>query len=249
MTKNANFIVDRYDKLPSTNEKMKSLQSEGLSEFNVIITNHQFAGKGQKGNSWESEQGKNLTFSLFLKPDFILAQDQFVISKIVCLGIIDVFSRYSDKFSIKWPNDIYYDDYKVGGILIENSLYANVIGSSVVGVGLNINQKKFYSNAPNPISLRNIVDKEFDLQTTLNDVLLSIWNLYTQVKDQGKFKEIDQKYLERLYRKQGFHEYKDDQGIFKARIAGISEYGQLILCKENGQEITYSFKEVEFVVN
>ncbi|MCW3784963.1 biotin--[acetyl-CoA-carboxylase] ligase [Plebeiibacterium sediminum] len=247
MTKNANFIVDRYDNLPSTNEKMKSLISGGLPEFAVIIANHQSAGKGQKGNTWESESGKNLTFSLLFRPDFILAQDQFIISKIVCLGILDVLSMYSGDFSIKWPNDIYFRDLKIGGILIENALYTNLIGSSVVGIGLNINQEIFYSDAPNPVSLKNITNKEFNLENMLDDILNAIYALYSEAKLIG-YDNINTRYLDRLFRKDGIHPFRDGQGNFEARIDGISEYGQLILSKENGQKMTYSFKEVEFLI-
>ncbi len=247
MTKNANFNVERYANLPSTNEKMKSLLSGGLSEYHVIIANHQSAGKGQKGNSWESEVGKNLTFSLLLTPDFILAQDQFVISKIVCLGILKVLSAYSDDFAIKWPNDIYYKDLKIGGILIENALYTNAIGTSVVGIGLNINQEVFYSDAPNPVSLINITKKEFDLDKMLDDILTCIYNLYSEVKNEG-YSAINTQYLDCLFWKEGFHAFKDEKGQFNARIEGISEYGQLILSKEDGQKFTYSFKEVEFLI-
>ncbi len=248
MTKNINFKFFRYLELPSTNEEMKSLISKDLSEFSVVITKHQYAGKGQKGNSWESEKGKNLTFSLFLKPVFVLASNQFIISKIVCLGILDFLRKYSKDFLIKWPNDIYYKDLKIGGILIENSLYTNVIGSSIIGIGLNINQEKFISDAQNPVSLFNIVNQEFDLKSTLDEILENIYTYYDQIKDESSFFEIDKKYLNNLYRNEGWYDYKDEKGIFKARISGISEYGQLVLCKENGQEQTYSFKEVEFLL-
>ena len=247
MTKNANFNVERYDNLPSTNEMMKSLISKGLAEYDVIVANHQSAGKGQKGNSWESEEGKNLTFSLLLTPGFIQAQDQFVISKIICLGILEVLSEYSDNFTIKWPNDIYYKELKIGGILIENALYTNTIGTSVVGIGLNINQEVFKSDAPNPVSLKNITNKEFDLDCMLDDILNCIYNLYSKVKKEG-YSAINSQYLNCLFWKEGFHNFKDEQGQFKARIDGISEYGQLILYRENGQKKTYSFKEVEFLI-
>ncbi len=248
MTKNINSECIVFESLPSTNDKIKSLITEGLSEYSVVITKFQSAGKGQKGNSWESEKGKNLTFSLFLKPEFILAQDQFIISKIVCLGILDYLKQYSNDFCIKWPNDIYYKSLKIGGILIENSLSSNVIGSSVIGIGLNINQGKFYSDAPNPISLKNIINKDSDLDEVLNELLDNIFKYYSQLDDEENVSNINDMYLNNLFRNNGLFDYKDAEGEFKARIKGISEYGQLILCKENGQEQTYSFKEVEFII-
>ncbi len=249
MTENINSECIVFESLPSTNDKMKSLIAEGLSEYSVVITNHQFAGKGQKGNSWESEKGKNLTFSLLLKPHFMLAQDQFVISKIVCLGILDFLKQYSDSFSIKWPNDIYYNNLKIGGVLIENSLYSSFIGTSVVGIGLNINQDKFISDAPNPVSLKNIIHKKSDLDIVLKQIVDNIFTYYTQIIDVNDFDVINQKYFNSLFRREGLFCYKDAEGEFKARITGISDYGQLILCKENGHEQTYSFKEVQFLID
>ncbi len=248
MTKNINSECIVFESLPSTNDKIKSLITEGLSEYSVVITKFQSAGKGQKGNSWESEKGKNLTFSLFLKPEFILAQDQFIISKFVCLGILDYLKQYSSDFCIKWPNDIYYKNLKIGGILIENSLSSKFIGSSIIGIGLNINQDKFYSDAPNPISLKNIINKDSDLDEVLNELLNNIFKYYSQLDDEENVSNINDMYLNNLFRHNGLFDYKDAEGEFKARIKGISEYGQLILSKENGQEQTYSFKEVEFII-
>ncbi len=249
MTQNNLFHIIWYDELASTNEKTKTLLKETkLDEFTVIATKNQFQGKGQANNQWESEEGKNLTFSLFIKPTYFHAADQFVISKVVCLGILDVFSRYSNGFSIKWPNDIYYNNDKIGGILIENTLIGHSIGESVIGIGLNINQTKFVSNAPNPISLANILNKQFDIGMMLNQVLQSILKYLEIALEAEDFKSIDLKYIEHLFRNKGYHLFKDNDKTFKACIQGISEYGQLILSTESGEIKTYAFKEVEFIL-
>ncbi|MCW3805282.1 biotin--[acetyl-CoA-carboxylase] ligase [Plebeiibacterium marinum] len=248
MTQLAGFKIMKFEELSSTNEKVKELIKDDIQDCTVVIAKHQYAGKGQKGNSWESEKGKNLTFSLFIKPEYIQAQDQFVISKVVCLGILKVLQKYSDGFSIKWPNDIYYNNSKIGGILIENSILLNAIGTSTIGIGLNINQEKFLSDAPNPISLKNICKKEFCLQSTLHDILEQISVLLGRVRVQNEHLQINKEYMNALFRKEGYHLYKDEEGIFKARILDISEYGQLVLLKESGDQTTYSFKEVEFIL-
>jgi BirA family biotin operon repressor/biotin-[acetyl-CoA-carboxylase] ligase len=249
MTENNTFHMIWYDELASTNEKIKSLLKETkVDEFTVIATKNQYQGKGQANNRWESEKGKNLTFSLLIKPFYLHAADQFIISKVVCLGILDVFSRYSDGFTIKWPNDIYYNNDKIGGILIENTLMGHSIGESVIGIGLNINQTKFISNAPNPISLANILNTQFDIDLMLNQVLQSILKYLQMVLEAEDFNIIDQKYIENLFRNKGYHLFKDNEKTFRACIQGISEYGQLILSTETGDINTYSFKEVEFIL-
>lgn len=243
------FKLYPFNQLASTNNKLKELKRETrLNEYSVVITPHQTAGKGQAGNSWESEKGKNLTFSLYLKPNYIEIQDQFIISKAVALGILQVFNTYSEGFSIKWPNDIYYQNKKIGGILIENALCQNKLSESVIGIGLNINQTKFISDAPNPISLQTILGKSFDLDEVLNAILLSILEQVELIRT-GKIFDLDKLYMQHLYRNQGMHLYKDENGKFEASISGINNYGHLELKTQDDENRSYAFKEVEFLIN
>ena len=126
-----------------------------LPHATVVSTYNQTAGRGQRGNSWESEPHKNLTFSVLLKPQHIIAREQFYISEIVSVAIVNTLRKYiiDQPIAIKWPNDIYVNDDKICGILIENTLSGYSISQSIAGIGININQQTFLSNAPNPISL------------------------------------------------------------------------------------------------
>ena len=243
-----NFNILRFEELSSTNNKLKELkQNQNLEEFTVVQTYRQTAGKGQAGNSWESEEKKNLTFSTLLKPSYVEILEQFIISKAVALGITDVFNSIRPGFSIKWPNDIYYNNKKIGGILIENAIRQDCISESVIGIGLNINQTKFVSDAPNPISLKSITGKNFDLDEMLLRTLERIAGYVNMIKN-GESESLDKLYLDQLYRKSGYHLYNDANGEFRAQITGINNYGHLELTTQEGERRSYAFKEVEFVI-
>ncbi|WP_075590322.1 biotin--[acetyl-CoA-carboxylase] ligase [Labilibacter marinus] len=243
------FKIYKYEQLASTNNKLKELKlTSDLNEYAIVQTDNQTAGKGQAGNSWESEKGKNLTFSLYIKPNYVEIQDQFIISKAVALGIISVFNSYKEGFKIKWPNDIYYHNKKVGGILIENALCQSEISESVIGIGLNINQTNFISDAPNPISIKSILNKTMNLDEILVRILASIIEQIEKIKA-GKDIELDDLYMKHLYRNVGLHAYKDENGKFEASINGINNYGHLELKTPDGTIRSYAFKEVEFLLN
>lgn len=248
MTDITNFDIHWHNKLDSTNIFLKNELLKGhLEECYVVCAKSQFQGKGQGSNKWESAPNKNLTFSLLLKPNFVEIQAQFIISKAISLAIIEALNQLKPGFCIKWPNDIYYEKNKIAGILIENSLSQNQLSTSIIGIGLNVNQTKFISDAPNPISLAQIMDKETDVDNLLDKLLTSI-KVYYELIERGEVSFLNEAYLNALFRKDGIHEYRDDEGYFSASIKGISEYGHLILNTTNGQEKTYAFKEVEFVL-
>lgn len=250
MYHNNAYDIIWFDKLSSTNETIKQdSKTKNLVNRTVYSTHYQHSGKGQMGNEWESESNKNLTFSIYLKPEPILIQDQFMISKAVSIGIINVFSEISNNFCIKWPNDIYYNNYKIGGILIENSLMNNSINESIIGIGLNINQEDFLSDAPNPISLIQITNSEHNKALLLENILASIFNELDKLSNPLNYNNVSEKYISYLFRNTGMHAFKDSEGVFNGSFEGISEYGQLQLMKENGLVQTYSFKEVEFILD
>ena len=160
----------------STNTYMRAVAAT-LPGGTVIYTPRQTAGRGQKGNSWESEPGKNLAFSMLLKRPQIPIKEQFYISEACALAVHDALAAHASGFSIKWPNDIYWHDCKICGLLIESSLDGQSIGWSILGVGININQEQFLSDAPNPVSLKQITGHDHDLDALLRDVCQRIEQL------------------------------------------------------------------------
>ena len=231
----------------STNTYLDSIDTECPQQEGCVVTTHtQSAGRGQRGNSWEAEPGKNLTFSYLLRPEGVAPQEQFILSQAVSLAVVDVLSRYAQGFSVKWPNDIYYHDSKIAGILIEHNLSGMSISRTIVGIGLNINQQQFISDAPNPISLQQITGREYDLDAMLAEVLEATTIRYAQCVGDRKQLQLD--YAAALYRKDGFYPYRDAQGEFMATIREVQPDGYLVLCDTEGRVRQYAFKEVAFII-
>lgn len=229
----------------STNTYLRAmLHQQSLPEGFIVRTDFQTSGKGQKGNSWESERGKNLLFSILLYPSELAIEKQFLISQLISIAIKKSLDKYSSGFSVKWPNDIYYFDKKIGGILIENIIQGSRIKSMIAGIGLNINQKKFESDAPNPVSLMQITGKRTARMPLLKDIFKNIMELYF-LRDKEKIAAI---YAESLYRKEGFHLYKADGEEFRARIVRVHPDGKLELETTGAGIREYYFKEVTFVI-
>ncbi|MCU4173771.1 biotin--[acetyl-CoA-carboxylase] ligase [Carboxylicivirga sp. N1Y90] len=241
-----NYI--RYDELPSTNTELKKLiDTKDVREGTVVICRNQNDGKGQANNSWESEKGKNLTFSLLLRPNFLEPHKQFYVSKIISLAIIDALSEFICGITVKWPNDIYIGDKKIAGILIENSIMGAQLDYCIIGIGLNVNQTVFTSDAPNPVSLKSISLTEFDLDKVLDSILKHIQIRYKQLQSED-LDSINSTYFSLLYRNIGKHLFKDEQETFKASIKGVDEMGLLTLKDTSGQMREYAFKEVQFII-
>ena len=215
-------------------------------EGTVIIADHQTSGKGMDSNTWESEAGKNLTFSLIIYPGFT-ADKQFLLNKALALGIYDFLCRElpNQKVSIKWPNDIYIADQKACGLLIQNSVTGNRFEHVVAGIGLNVNQTLFVSDAPNPVSLKMISGKQYDLDLVLKQLLNSISSRYSTLKP-GAERKIEIDYQAALYRLLEWHDYMVKSTMMKARITGTNEYGQLILETSEAQVMACDVKEVRF---
>ena len=226
----------------STNALLwEMLRKEQLPEGFVVHTDFQSAGKGQAGNSWESERGENLLFSILLYPSKVALDQLFFVSQLVSMGIKKALDEITDGISIKWPNDIYWNDKKLAGILIENSLQANKV-RTVVGIGLNVNQLGFVSNAPNPVSLRQITGKSQDKELLLRKIVDNIIELYAN----SDMESVRKSYADCLYRKSGFYTYSADAVDFKAGIVAVQPDGQLILETESGERKGFYFKEVAF---
>ena len=248
------FPIIVLEQTDSTSRYLSSLceeQHDQLGSFTTVRAEFQSAGKGQRGNSWESEAGKNLTFSFVLYPESLPAKRQFVISQVVSLGIVQVLQSYqADGFSVKWPNDIYYLDKKICGILIEVYLQGMNLGRCVCGVGININQDFFLSDAPNPISLCQIVGREVDREELLQQVLSEIRKLYLQLLGGGEqvVIELSDLYFQHLYRKEGYYRYKDAQGEFMAKLVKVGLDGRLFLEDKERLLRSYLFKEVQYII-
>lgn len=248
------FPIIVLEQTDSTSRYLSSLceeQHDQLGSFTTVRAEFQSAGKGQRGNSWESEAGKNLTFSFVLYPESLPAKRQFVISQVVSLGIVQVLQSYqADGFSVKWPNDIYYLDKKICGILIEVYLQGMNLGRCVCGVGININQDYFLSDAPNPISLCQIVGREVNREELLQQVLSEIRKLYLQLLGGGEqvVIELSDLYFQHLYRKVGYYRYKDAQGEFMAKLVKVGLDGRLFLEDKERLLRSYLFKEVQYII-
>lgn len=241
--------IIRLQETKSTNSYAIELLSKARpDEGCVIITDHQTEGKGTDTNLWESEKGKNLTFSLVLYPT-LAADQQFILNKAISLGIYDfLFAELpNQKISIKWPNDLYIEDKKVCGILIQNSVMDNKLDYMVVGIGLNVNQTLFKSNAPNPVSLKMVTGTEFNL----NEILQRLWHfIFERYKNTSPetIEKIENDYQRALYRLKEWHEYLVNSARVHARIIGTNAFGQLVLENESSEAKVCDLKEVKFII-
>ena len=243
----------------STSTLLRELYTEHLPHLYTIRTDFQTAGRGQAGNSWESQEGKNLLFSALLRYNNIRAIEQWRLSMLVAVALWDVLAKHlpQNALSIKWPNDIYYGDKKLVGILIENALEGAYVGYSIAGIGVNLNQTTWQSNAPNPISMKQITGQDYDAEELMNEWIHSMneWEVRTT-------EEIKTAYMQHLYRREGWHMYVEREvsiaptaiaqsgtaGAFSANIAGITPQGELVLRTEDNKEKTYHFKQIRFVL-
>ncbi|MDR0348971.1 MAG: biotin--[acetyl-CoA-carboxylase] ligase [Tannerella sp.] len=228
----------------STNSYLQLLaRLEDLADETVVLTDFQTAGRGQSGNSWESENGKNLTFSILFYPKQLPANQPFVIAELAALFIKRILDEIVSGITVKWPNDIYWQDRKICGILVENMLAGGLIRKSIIGAGINLNQEIFHGNAVNPVSLKQITGKTYNRLELLEKLRISFHKIRNQLETQG-IGFIHHTYTNSLYRLKGLHSFSDKNGNFKARIHHIELSGHLVLKRENGNLSKYAFKEV-----
>lgn len=229
----------------STNDTAATLLAQpNVAEGTTVVTFHQTAGRGQRGNTWEAEPGKNLTFSVILKPDFLLATRQFYLNMAVSVAILHFLTDYLPESStIKWPNDVYFQEKKLGGILIENTLKYTSLESSIIGVGLNMNQEQFAE--PKAISLKQITGEEHSLPELLADLLAHLEQQYVLLRN-GQTTTLRHTYLQHLYGFGRTRQFRDQNGEFTGSITGIDEYGRLGVQSADGQRY-YAFKEIAFI--
>lgn len=229
----------------STNELAAELirkveQVNGL----VIYTDYQSKGKGQRGNTWESEHGKNILVSMVLEAGFVEPTEFFNLTIITSLAIQELLSEYlKDGVKIKWPNDLMYDNKKIGGILIENYIRNNVIEWCIAGVGLNVNQENFMENRA--ISLANICGQQFDREELTGLLLQKVEAKYFQLK-RGGVKQLWKDYHAKLYWKGEIHVFQSGSKFFNGRIIGVGPTGKLKIELDEGERF-FDFKELVFV--
>jgi BirA family transcriptional regulator, biotin operon repressor / biotin---[acetyl-CoA-carboxylase] ligase len=241
-----NFIV--LDIIDSTNNYANHLISAGTAENGtVVLAHYQNDGRGQRENRWESAPGKNLLTSFVVFPTFLEPSNQFYLSKIASLAIVEwLFTKTTD-ISIKWPNDIYVGHKKIAGILIETSVQGNILYSAVVGTGLNLNQNEFNASLPNPVSLKLITGSEYDVVDSARELYEVFMKLYQEL-EAGAFEKIDTTYFNHLFRRNEWAWFREKGELLEARIVGIGGYGQLLLEDRTGNINAYFFKQIEFVV-
>ena len=246
--KNETPKIIRLVETDSTNNYLREQSAKArLPEGSLVIADFQTAGKGQVGNSWESEAVKNLMCIILLYPDFLPANRQFLISQIASLSVKETLEKYTDSVTVKWPNDIYWKDKKICGMLIENDLMGRNISQSIAGVGININQEVFHSSAPNPVSLFQITGKQYDIFNILEHIMLRI-QIYYDLLQKNNTALITAQYERSLFRKEGMYRYKDVNGEFMANIVCVEPEGRLILEDETQTKRGYMFKEVEYLL-
>ena len=243
-----------FDSLESTNQYCELLDLATVEEFTVISTREQTAGIGQRGNCWNAEPGKNVTFSLVLKPVFLPMEDQYMLTKAVSLGIADWLSEILPKgqrVHIKWPNDIYVGDKKICGVLISNRVKGSCMAASIVGVGLNVNQTVFPDWVPNPTSVLLVTGREFALEEVLTGVVEAIAKRYGQLQraTTGSWEEMDRDYLSYLLNlgKECAYLYHDKK--IRAVITGVNRFGHLELVTTEGDKLVCQLKELIYCLN
>jgi len=229
----------------STNEVAASLVAEQKAAHgHVVYTDFQTKGRGQRGNSWESGNGKNILLSVILDASFIDPENIFNLTIITSLAIHDTLSEYlTEGLTIKWPNDIYYHNKKIAGILIENFFRQSVIQWSIAGMGININQESFHDK--NAISLAQICQQHFDREELIQLLLQNIEKRYKELK-KGQSERLRSSYLSRLYWKDEIHVFQTDGKFFNGRIESVAKDGKLKIAMEQGYRL-FDLKEVVFV--
>jgi BirA family biotin operon repressor/biotin-[acetyl-CoA-carboxylase] ligase len=223
------------------------LENHKLPEGTALIADEQTAGRGQDGTTWVSERGKNLLLSIVFYPTFVKTKNIFLLSKTFALGVHDYVSTLiKADVKIKWPNDIYAGDKKLSGMLIENSLSGAHINQSILGIGINVNQKDFPDTLVNPTSLSLLLNHELSLNNCLFDLCQSIEERFVQLK-KGQGKKIKQDYIDVLYRFNKIHLYETEGERIKAKIVDVNDAGQLCLQREDGTVSMHDFKSVKYL--
>ena len=248
--------IIHFKTLDSTNQYLQNLLNEGADiADNIVVTDFQTSGKGQGKNVWQSDEGKNLLFSIALDMSFLKAENQFLLTQMVSVAMINVLKKYlpEESLFIKWPNDIYFNDKKIAGILIKNEIKGMMMGTSIIGIGLNVNQTSFDENLPNPISMKMITGKDYDLYELLSSISQQLSANSYQPTDNSQQPTTNSQqptansYIKHLYRYQQWAFYKHEGSVKEMMIVGYDQFGRLILKEKNDREVVCDLKEIAFV--
>jgi len=238
--------IIRLDEIDSTNRYLKEYKPEDGEEMTVAVAYYQTAGKGQGSHTWEGEKGKNLLFSIMVHPHWVPVSRQFVLSMAEALAIKEALDSYTDGITLKWPNDVYWNDKKISGTLIETSIDSKGIKTCIFGTGININQVEFHSDAPNPVSLAQILGREVDKEEVLQRIL-EAFERYYELLRRADYMDISGIYHLALYRRKGYHRYEDKDGEFDGAFVEVEDDGHLILHDKQGCIRSYAFGELKFL--
>ena len=237
--------IIRLKEIDSTNRFLRELKDEQEDEMVVAVADFQTAGKGQGSHTWESEAGKNLLFSIKVHPRWVPVRQQFLLSMAGAIAIKEALETYVDGITLKWPNDVYWNDKKISGTLIETSIDSKGIKTCIFGIGINVNQEAFHSDAPNPVSLHQILGHEVDKDELLPKVIEGFRRYYELLR-RADYMDVSGIYHLSLYRRKGFHLYEDADGDFEGAFVEVEDDGHLILHDKQGVIRSYSFGEVKF---
>lgn len=237
----------RLGETDSTNNFLRAHSPECDADMVVATAEHQTAGRGQGTNTWESAPASNLLFSVITRPQGVDVAQQFVLSMAEALAVKAALDRYTGGITLKWPNDIYWNDRKICGTLIETSVSRRIINRCIFGTGININQRTFTSDAPNPVSLAQITGHDTDREEILGHFLEAFVRLHAMANN-GRGDDISRLYHDALYRRTGFHAYRDKDGVFMAETMRVDMDGRLHLTDDCRRERSYTFKEIQFII-
>lgn len=239
--------IIKLEETTSTNTYLKNYIPAEEDEMVVAVADYQTTGRGQGTHTWESERGKNLLFSILVRPTWMPVGNQFLLSMAGAIALKDVLDGYTEGIALKWPNDVYWYDKKISGTLIETSVDSKGIKRCVFGIGLNVNQEIFVSDAPNPVSLCQIVGHEVNCDEVLQKIIDAFAGYY-ELLGRADYMDISGIYHQALYRRKGYWWYEDKDGKFEGALVEVEDDGHLILHDKRGVIRSYAFGEIKFVL-
>ena len=231
----------------STNRFLREMKECEEDTLTIAVADYQSAGKGQGTHTWEGEAGKNLLFSMMVSPRWVPVRQQFLLSEAGALAIKEALDDYTEDITLKWPNDVYWNDKKISGTLIETSIDSKGIKRCIFGIGVNINQLEFKSDAPNPVSLAQILGHEVDREEVLQKII-EAFERYYELLRRADYQDVSGIYHLSLYRRKGYHWYEDKDGKFEGAFVEVEDDGHLILHDKKGVIRSYAFGEIKYVL-
>ena len=238
-------MIYHIDETTSTNDDARNPR---YRHGDIVWAERQTAGRGQRGHTWTSPEGVNLTFSLVLEPRFLPVEEQFLLSEVIALALTDTFKKCGITTRIKWTNDIYAGDRKIVGMLIEHNCSGPTLARSIVGIGINVNQTAFDPALPNPVSMAQLAGRTFDREEVLRTFLERFALRYEQLRQSDR-ETLQTDYRTRMYRLGERHTYRlPGRGETEGIIEGVRPTGELLVRHADGTLGEYLFGEIEFVL-